>query len=156
MKHSVLGIALAFACLNLAWGQEVAASKAWVRGAVPGQNATGAFMEITATTDSSLVAAASPLAKSVEIHEMVMEGGIMKMRAVKSVALPAGKTVEFKPGAYHIMLIGLTKPLSKGSTVPIELSLQAKDQKRSVLKVNAEVRELGAAAPMMEGHEHHH
>ena len=157
MKHSILGAALAFACLaaSSAWGQEVTVSKAWVRGSVAGQNATGAFMEIVASQESSLVGAASPVAKSVEIHESAMEGDVMKMRAVKRVALPAGKTVEFKPGAYHIMLVGLAKPLQQGETVPIELTLQGKDQKRSTLKVNAEVRGLGAAAAT-EGHAHHH
>jgi len=157
MKHNMVGAALVLACLGagLAWGQEATVSRAWVRGSVAGQNATGAFMEIVADQDSALVGAASPMAKSVEIHEMAMEGNVMKMRAVKRVALPVGKKVEFKPGAYHIMLIGLSKPLQKGETVPIELTLQGKDQKRSVLKVNAEVRELGAAT-VMEGHEHHH
>ena len=157
MKRRILGAALVLACLAASpgWGQEVTVSKAWVRGSVAGQNASGAFMEIVASQDSSLVGAASPLAKSVEIHEMAMEGDVMKMRAVKRVALPAGKTVELKPGGYHIMLVGLTKALKKGETVPIELTLQGKDQKRSTLKVNAEVRELGAA-PMMEGHQHRH
>jgi len=155
MKHRILGAALILACLNLAWGQEVTVSKPWVRGSVAGQNATGAFMDVLASQDSSLVGASSPLAKSVEIHEMAMEGDVMRMRAVKRVALPAGKAVEFKPGGYHIMLIGLTKPLQKGETVPIELFLRGKDQKLSRLRVNAEVRELGAAA-VMEGHDHHH
>ena len=148
---------MALACLgaSLAWAQEATVSRAWVRGSVGGQNATGAFMEITAGADSALIGASSPAAKSVEIHEMAMEADVMKMRAVKSVALPAGKVVQFKPGGYHIMLIGLAKPLQKGETVPIELSLQGKDGKRSTLKIQAEVRELGAATKA-EGHEHRH
>ena len=156
MKYSMVGAALvlACACANPAWAQEVTVSKAWVRGAVPGQNATGAFMEITAAADSTLVGAASPLAKATEIHEMVMEGNVMRMRAVARIDLPAGKAVELKPGGYHIMLIGLSKDLHKGDTVPLELTVQGRDQKSSKLRVRAEVRELGA--PMMEGHEHHH
>ena len=156
MARAALLVAVAFSCVaGTSWGQQVEVSRAWVRAAVPGQNATGAFMEITAATDASLVGAASPVARSVEIHEMAIEGNVMKMRAVAKVDLPAGKTVEFKPGAYHIMLLGLTKPLAAGESVPIELTLRAKDQKTSKLKLNAEVRQLGAA-PMMEGHEHRH
>ena len=157
MKHSLLGASLMLACLGsgMTWAQEVTVSKAWVRGSVAGQNATGAFMEITAVADSTLIAASSPLAKSGEIHEMVMEGNVMKMRAVGKVELPAGKAVELAPGGYHIMLIGLTKALKKGDSVPIELTVQGKDQKSSKLRVRAEVRELGAM-PAMEGHEHHH
>ncbi len=156
MKRSTLATILTLACLGA--GSSLAqqpnpatVSHAWVRGAVAGQNATGAFMEITASADSTLIGVASPVAKSVEIHEMTMDGGVMKMRAVKSVPLPAGKPVEFKPGGYHVMLIGLLKPLNGGDSVPIELTLQGKDQKSSKVNVSAEVRALGAATE-----EHHH
>ena len=154
MNRRTLATILTLACLGAgsSLAQQATVSKAWVRGAVAGQNATGAFMEITASADSTLIGVASPVAKSVEIHEMTIDGGVMKMRAVKSVPLPAGKPVEFKPGGYHVMLIGLVKPLNAGDSVPIELTLQAKDHKRSTLNVAAEVRALGAAT---EEHQHH-
>ena len=157
MKQAIKSAVLISACVaaGLAAAQEVAVSKAWVRGAVAGQNATGAFMELTAAADSALIGAASPLAKSAEIHEMVMDGNVMKMRAVTKVDLPAGKAVQLAPGGYHIMLMGLSKALNKGDTVPLELTVQGKDQKTSKLRVRAEVRELGAASAM-DGHEHHH
>ena len=149
-----------FACACLlfagtALAQDLAVGKAWVRGTVPGQNATGAFMQITAKNDAALLGATSPVAKSVEIHEMGMDGNVMKMRQLPSLELPAGKTVELKPGGYHLMLVGLAQPLKKGDTVAIELKFQGKEQKSGTIKVSAEVRELGAPA-MMEGHEHHH
>ena len=74
----------------------------WVRGTVAQQKATGAFMQITSTQGGKLVSAASPLAGVVEIHEMKMEGNVMKMAAVAGLDLPAGKTVELKPGGQHI------------------------------------------------------
>jgi len=90
---------------------QVTVTDPWVRGTVTGQKATGAFMQLKSPTDAALVAAASPVAKIVEVHEMKMEGGMMKMNAVDKLALPAGKAVDLKPGGYHVMLMDLVKPL---------------------------------------------
>jgi copper(I)-binding protein len=125
---------------------QVAVTDAWVRGTVPGQMATGAFMQLTAKSDATLVGAASPAAKVVEIHEMKMDGGVMKMSAVDKLVLPAGKAVELKPGGYHVMLMDLTQPLKDGDTVPITLSVVGKDGKKEALVVNAKVRSLTAGS----------
>ncbi len=83
--------------------QGITVKDAWVRTSVPGQMATGAFMKITARENSKLVALSSPVAGVVEVHEMKIDDGIMKMRAVAGgLDLPAGKTVELKPGGYHV------------------------------------------------------
>ena len=116
----------------------------WVRGTVPGQKATGAFMRIRSSEAASLISASSPAAGSVELHAMEMDGSIMKMRPVRRLALPAGKTVELKSGGYHFMLIDLVQPLKKGDKVPLFLTFEGKDAKRSSVAVEAEVRELGA------------
>ena len=92
-------------------------SDAWARAVVPGQMATGAFMRLTAATDATLVDAASPAAKIVEIHEMKMEGGVMKMNAIDKLPLPAGKPVDLKPGGYHVMLMDLTRPMKEGDII---------------------------------------
>jgi hypothetical protein len=123
---------------------EVAAADAWVRGTVSGQRSTGAFMTLTSTADTALVAAASPVAKVVEIHEMKMEAGVMQMRAMDKLALPAGKAVELKPGGYHVMLMGLAQPLKAGETVPITLTLEDRAGKRSSVEVKATVRPLSS------------
>jgi periplasmic copper chaperone A len=95
---------------------------AWVRTAVPGQTATGAFMTITHKDGARLVRGASPVAGVTEIHEMKMEGDIMKMRALPlGLDLPAGRSVDLAPGGYHIMLMDLKGALPKDSTVPITL-----------------------------------
>lgn len=126
-----------------AWA-EVTVTEAWVRGTVAAQKATGAFMKITSTEEAKLVSASSPAAAIVEVHEMAMKDNVMTMRAVEVLPLPAGKTVELKPGGYHVMLINLAKPLSKGDTVPIRLTVVGRDGRKSSLEVKAQVRAHGA------------
>lgn len=100
---------------------DVTVSDPWVRATVPSQKATGAFMQLTADANSRLLAARSPVAGVVEIHEMAMAGGVMKMSPVTGLDLPAGKAVELKPGGYHIMLMDLKAPLAKGAQLPLTL-----------------------------------
>ena len=127
---------------------EVTVTEAWVRGTVPGQKATGVYMKLKSTEDVSLVNAASPVAGIVEIHEMVMRDNIMAMRSIDDVPLPAGKTVELKPGGHHVMLMDLFKPLAKGDKVPVTLTFVGKGNKRTRLEIKAEVMAPGA----MPGH----
>ena len=121
---------------------QVSVSDAWVRGTVEGQKATGAFMQLKSPADTVLVAATSPVAKIVEIHEMKMEGGMMKMNAVDRLALPAGKAVDLKPGAYHVMLMDLVKPLKEGDTVALQLTFEDKAGKQQTVEVKAQVKAL--------------
>lgn len=125
--------------------QEVSVSNPWVRGTVPAQKATGAFMELKSKDDAALVSANSPVAGTVEIHEMVMENNVMKMRAVPKLDLPAGKAVQLKPGGYHVMLMDLKQPLKKGEMVPITLNVEGKDRTIRTVEVKAEVRELSSS-----------
>ena len=94
---------------------------ALTRATVPGQKAPGAFMKPTAKDGSKLVSASSPAAGVTEVHEMKMEGDVMKMRAIPGLDLPAGKTVELKPGGYHVMLMDLKAPLVKDTMVDVTL-----------------------------------
>jgi periplasmic copper chaperone A len=123
---------------------EVAVTDAWVRGTVAGQRSTGAFMKLTPSADQKLVAAASPVAKIVEIHEMTVAGGMMKMRAVTKLDLPAGKTTELKPGGYHVMLMALEKPLAEGDSVPITLTFEDVAGRRQAVEIKAPVKALTA------------
>lgn len=97
---------------------------AWARATVPGQSGTGAFMTLTASEPLSLVGVASPAAGVAEVHEMKMEGDVMKMRAIAGLALPAGKPVQLKPGGYHLMLMDLKAPLKVDTQVPLTLRLR--------------------------------
>ena len=123
MKLKLLTASLLLACSTL-YAQTVEVKDAWVRATVPGQKGTGAFMNITAKDGAKLVGASSPVAGVVEVHEMKMDGDIMRMRAVPVLELPAGQTVQLKPGGYHVMLMELKQGLPKDSTVPLTLRLQ--------------------------------
>ena len=143
MKLKTFALIAALASAS-AFAQSVDVKDAWVRASVQGQKATGAFMKITAKEGSKLVSASSPAAGVAEVHEMKMDGDIMRMRAVVGgLDLPAGKTVELT-GSYHIMLMDLKAALPKDSTVP--LTLVFKDAKGVESKVELKVP-VAAVAP---------
>ena len=97
--------ALALFGLALPALAQTTVSDAWVRASVPHQQSTGAFMTLTANSDSKLLSVASPVAKTVQVHEMTMNGDVMGMREVKAVELPAGKAVTLDPVSYtHLTL----------------------------------------------------
>ena len=124
----------------------------WVRGAVPGQLATGAFLDITSVRDATLVKVESPIAATVEVHSMEMKDNLMTMRAVPRLELPAGKQVRLAPGGFHIMLMDLKQPVKNGETVPLKLTIEYPDRKRETVEVNAQVRGLGTSSEA----QHHH
>ena len=143
MKLSSLLLAIALtAAAGLAHAQ-VAVSDPWVRATVPAQKATGAFMQLTAPQDMRLIEARSPAAGVVEIHEMRMENNVMKMNAVSSLDLPAGKAVKLAPGGYHVMMMDLKAQVKEGDSIPITLVLEGKDKKRQTMEIKAVARGLG-------------
>ena len=115
----------------------------WVRGAVPGQLSTGAFMDITSGRDASLVAVESPIAGIVEVHSMEMKGNLMTMRAVDKIDLPAGKQVRLAPGGFHIMLMDLKEPLVEGNKFPVTLTFAH----AGTIEVQLVVGSINAAEP---------
>ncbi len=137
LKTTATAILLALGASAWAQSAAVDVQGAWARATVQGQKATGAFMKLTAKENAKLVSASSPVAGVVEIHEMKMEENVMKMRAIPSLDLPAGKAVELKPGGYHVMLMDLKEPLKKETTVP--LTLVVKDDKGMESKVELTV-----------------
>lgn len=135
---------------------QVTVEDAWVRATVPQQKATGAFMKLNAAKGSRLVSVTSPASPVVEVHEMALQDNVMRMRQVPGVELPAGKTVELKPGGYHIMLMDLPQQVKAGDTVPLTLVFEGKDGKRESLEVQAPVRPVNAsAAPAGHGQHKH-
>ncbi len=128
-------------------------SEPWIRGTVAQQKATGLFAQITSAKGGRLVSASTPAAGVVEIHEVAMDGNVMRMRALANgLDLPAGKAVELKPGGYHLMLMDLKQALKAGDSVPVTLVIEGADKKRETVEIKAPVRALGAAAP--EAHKH--
>ncbi len=140
-KKYMLAAALAALALNAS--AQVVVSGAWARATVPQQKATGAFLRMDASTASRLIGVTSPAAARVEMHEMSMDGDVMKMREVAAIELPAGQAVELKPGAYHLMLMDLKKPIAAGEAVPLVLTFEAKGGKRQIVEIKAEARALG-------------
>jgi periplasmic copper chaperone A len=131
--------------------QTVDVKDAWVRTSVQGQKATGAFMTLTAKEGLTLIGGSSPVAGVTEIHEMKVDGGIMKMRAMAGgLALPAGQAVELKPGGYHVMLMDLKAPLAKDTAVA--LTLVFKDAKGAESKVEVSVP-VARTAPGSKSHQ---
>ncbi|QEL65573.1 periplasmic copper chaperone A [Oryzomicrobium terrae] len=129
-------------------------SAPFVRAVPPTQKVTGAFMTIknAGSTDRKLVAAESPVAASVELHNHINDNGVMKMRPVKEIEVKAGGEAALKPGSYHIMLIDLKQPVKEGDQVPVTL----KFDDGSTLKVEAPVQRPAPAAPMAPMSDHGH
>ena len=144
MKASITGLLLALG--SAATLAQTSATEPWVRGTVAQQSATGAFVQLSSKQGGRLVAVSSPAAARVEIHEMAMQGDVMRMRAVAGLDLPAGKVVELKPGGFHLMLLDLKRPLKAGDTVPLTLVIEGAGQQRETLDIKAKVRALGTTA----------
>lgn len=146
MSQPIAALILSLALAGVAHAQ-VAVDAPWVRASVPQQTATGAFMRLTASRDLRLIGARSDIAQNTEVHEMAMQGQMMRMREVAAVPLPRGQAVALAPGGYHVMLIGLKRPLSAGDQVALTLVFEDAGGKRSEQTVQAPVRPLGAGAP---------
>lgn len=140
---------LMLAATSLLAQAEVSVKDAWVRATVPQQHATGAFMQIHSSTDMRLVEVQTNAAGIAEVHEMKMDNNVMKMRALPQLDLPAGKTVELKPGSSHLMLMDLKAQIKAGDTVTLTLILEDKDKKRETIEVKAKARALNAAEGKM-------
>ena len=157
LSKVVLAFSCAVAC-TAALAQTAAAVKvegAWARATVQGQMGTGAFMTLTAKDGTRLVGLSSPAAGVAEVHEMKMEGDIMKMRAVSALDLPAGKKVELKPGGYHVMLMDLKAPLAKNSTIPMTLLFKDAKGVESKLELKLPISTV-APGPVGTTSEHKH
>ena len=149
--HAVVAALLSILSSGAALAADaVSVSNPWLRASVPGQSVAGAYMDITAKARAALIAVESPVAGKAELHTMTMEGGVMKMRPLEKLELPANKTVNLKPGGYHVMLIDIKRELKAGERVPLTLTLQDQKGAKSTLHLDAEVRAAAAA-----GHMHH-
>ena len=110
----------------------------YARGTVPAQPSGAIYFAIEnkGTTGDKLIGVTSPVAKSVEIHTMSMDGDVMKMREVQSIEIKPSATISMKPGdGYHVMLIGLKKQLKSGDSFPLTLRFE----KSGKLKVSVQV-----------------
>ena len=135
-----------FTCLaTSAATAPVAVEGAWARATVPGQDSSGAYMTLTAREPLTLVGADTPAAGIVEIHEMKMEGEVMKMRAAGALPLAPGKPLKLAPGGYHLMLMDLKAPFKAGSQIAMTLRFRYAKGQESTLPVNVPVSLLPPA-----------
>jgi copper(I)-binding protein len=143
---------LAFAALCLAAGSSAAhdyqlqslhIDHPFARATPPGARSGGAFftLENAGTRSVRLLGAVSPAAGSVELHQMAMEGGVMKMRMVNALVVDPGSKLELKPGGYHVMLSDLKQPLKAGDRFPMTLTFEG----AGTIEVSVEVEDMGAA-----------
>lgn len=154
MRTVITSCALAAAFAAHAQHAPVAAEGAWARASVQGQSGTGAFVTLTAREPLSLVGASTPVAGTAEVHEMRMEGDVMRMRAISSLELPAGKPVQLKPGGHHLMLMDLKMPLKPGTQVPVTLLLRdAKGETRRI-ELSVPVRTAAPSGAVHSPHKH--
>lgn len=117
----------------------VTAERAWIRATVQGQASTGAYVTLRASEPLTLVGASTPVAGVAEVHEMKMDGDVMRMRAVEGVPLAAGQALELKPGGYHVMLMQLRTPLQPQVQVPLTLVFRTAAGATRTLSVPATV-----------------
>jgi copper(I)-binding protein len=120
--------------------QQVELNRAWARATAPGQEVGAAYLELKSVSDLTLVKVESPVAGSVEIHKMTMKNGVMEMRMLETLELPAGQVVKLEPGGFHFMLFDLKQPLKTGESVPLTLNFKDKTGKASTLKVELPVK----------------
>ena len=135
---------------------DIKVENGWVRATAPGQDGAGVDMAITSKQAATLVGVSSPVAETAELHSMTSEGGMMKMREVKEIELPAGKRVSLRESGYHLMLNGLKAPLKEGESVPLTLSIKVGKQGVVKIETKAEVRSLTATKDTSHEHDHQH
>lgn len=147
LRKKLCRVAVSFLALVVvsAIAQPVQVSNAWMRPTVHGQQASGAYMSLTSPTARTLVGISTPAAGIAEVHEMKMNGDVMKMREIPTLALPAGKTVDLEPGALHVMLMDLKQIVVKGTRVPMTLRFKDAKGVESSVEVNVPVSMMAPA-----------
>lgn len=131
---------MAVAAINPAHsGTPLTVSEVWARPTVPGQEVAAVYMNLTSAGNATLIKVESEIAESVQIHHMTMKDGVMRMRELKRLDLPAGKTVKLAPGGTHLMMTNLKKPLNAGESVPLKLTVLNPDGSKSEARVTAPV-----------------
>ena len=120
----------------------VTVSDAWTRATVPGQESAALQFSIASQKEAQLAAISTPLAGVVEIHSMTHDNGVMKMHAIESLLLPAGKVVNLGAQGNHVMLLDLKQPLKAGESLPFTVTVQFADKRKATVKARARVKSL--------------
>ena len=121
-------------------GADLEVRDAWVRATVPGQPVAGAYLTLKSPVAVRLIAARSEMAQAVEIHEMSLKDGVMRMRRLESLELPAGREVKLAPGGIHLMLLDLKRPLLAGEQIELDLVTAAGNPTSITTRIHVPVR----------------
>jgi hypothetical protein len=127
---------------------DISTADVWARATAPGQENGSVGVVITSAKDARLIAVSSPVCKTAEIHTMSMNNGVMEMRQLEFLPLPAQQPVTLGPGGDHLMLFGLKHPLKAGDEFPLTLTVQFADKHTQKIKIKALVKSITAGKPM--------
>jgi len=150
------GLLIAMLLATNAYAGDIQIETAWLRATAPGQDAASVDLSITSKQPAVLLEVSSEICRVAELHRMFQEDGMMKMREVKALELPAGRKVNLGQSGYHLMLVGLKAPLKAGEKVPLTLTFKLAENR--IVKVNtvAVVRPLTATKAPSDQGEHEH
>lgn len=145
MKHALFFTALLLAsCKPASVPPAISVDGVWARATVPGQTGSAAYFTIrNSGGEDKLLSVTSPVADS-SLHSTSTDNGIMRMRPLDALEIPAKGAVDLKPGGTHVMLMGLKQPLQPGATLELDLKFEKSGER----KVSAEVRPAGEGAGM--------
>lgn len=147
MKKTAFNALISLGLLGLLLGcspanDGISISDEWVR-ATPSREVGAAYLTLQSPHDTALVKVESPAADKVEIHSMTMDDGVMRMRMMDSLPLPAGEAVKLEPGGFHLMLFGLKQPLEAGTQVEFTLHFKDNAGKTITMKTSSPVKAGG-------------
>ena len=151
-RYPLLAGAAALAILltaAAAFAQNTMVSDPWARASAGAVKNGAAFMTIMSHGEADrLVSASAPVAEAVELHTHINDNGVMRMRKIPAIDVPAGETVTLKPGGLHVMFIGLKAPLTQGESFPLALNFE----KAGTITVQVPIKKVGAMGHGM-GHD---
>lgn len=144
LAFSLAGLAQSDAGERLQIGN-VSVVQPWARATPAGAKVAAAFVELRAAagTRDRLIAARSPMASLVELHDHIRDGNVLRMRRVDAIAVPEGGTVVLMPGSFHLMLVGLTAPLAEGGQLPLTLVFETSGE----LSLTVPILAIGSMGP---------
>ena len=152
LKQVLLALALVCVGSSVAFADEISVgdlvvTQAWSRATPKGAKIGGGYLTIEnkGSTADRLIGGSADVAAKVEVHEMTMSNGVMKMRPLENgLVIEPGKTVKLAPGGYHLMLMDLKSPLKQGDKLPITLDFE----KAGKVTVSFDVESVGAQGPV--------
>lgn len=139
-RVALLGAALVSRAVPAAAPDDVAVTGAWARATVPGQPVAAAYLDISSAQGAVLTAVRSDAAGAVQMHSMRDDGGVMRMRELERLELPAGQTIRLAPSGTHLMLLELRRPLHIGDNITLDLTLVDKAGRSHIVHTIAPVR----------------